>query len=185
MVGGSQKMNKFNPLQVIYEDNHILVVNKPVGMLSQSDGSNDEDMLSLGKRFLKKKYRKPGNVFLGLVHRLDRNVGGVMVFARTSKSASRLSEQIRTRTFRKSYYCILTNEPITKEARIDHYIEKDATRKRAMVYLNPKRNSKKASLIYRIVQRNQHRCLVEVDLLTGRYHQIRAQFFENWLPPSK
>ena len=112
-------------LNVIYEDNHLLVVEKPVNILSQGDNTNDDDMVNLLKKYLKEKYNKPGNVFVGLVHRLDRPVGGIMVFAKTSKAASRLSEQVRNKTFKKTYKAVLHGEMKKKQDDLSDYLYKD------------------------------------------------------------
>ena len=109
-------------LNVIYEDNHLLVVEKPVNILSQGDNTNDDDMANLLKKYLKEKYNKPGNVFVGLVHRLDRPVGGIMVFAKTSKAASRLSEQVRNKTFKKTYKAVLHGEMKKKQDNLSDYL---------------------------------------------------------------
>ena len=112
-------------LNVIYEDNHLLVVEKPVNILSQGDNTNDDDMVNLLKKYLKEKYNKPGNVFVGLVHRLDRPVGGIMVFAKTSKAASRLSEQVRNKTFKKTYKAVLHGDMKKKQDNLSDYLYKD------------------------------------------------------------
>ena len=112
-------------LNVIYEDNHLLVVEKPVNILSQGDNTNDDDMVNLLKKYLKEKYNKPGNVFVGLVHRLDRPVGGIMVFAKTSKAASRLSEQVRNKIFKKTYKAVLHGEMKKKQDNLSDYLYKD------------------------------------------------------------
>ena len=112
-------------LNVIFEDNHLLVVEKPVNILSQGDNTNDDDMVNLLKKYLKEKYNKPGNVFVGLVHRLDRPVGGIMIFAKTSKAASRLSEQVRNKTFKKTYKAVLHGEMKKKQDNLSDYLYKD------------------------------------------------------------
>ena len=112
-------------LNVIFEDNHLLVVEKPVNILSQGDNTNDDDMVNLLKKYLKEKYNKPGNVFVGLVHRLDRPVGGIMVFAKTSKAASRLSEQVRNKTFKKTYKAVINGDMKKREDNLSDYLYKD------------------------------------------------------------
>ena len=148
-------------LNVIYEDNHLLVVEKPVNILSQGDNTNDDDMVNLLKKYLKEKYNKPGNVFVGLVHRLDRPVGGIMVFAKTSKAASRLSEQVRNKTFKKTYKAVLHGEMKKKQDNLSDYLYKD---------------KKTNMLSYKTLASNNGFSLVEIDLQTGRPHQIRVQF---------
>ncbi|MFD0958892.1 RluA family pseudouridine synthase [Paenibacillus chungangensis] len=162
-------------IPILYEDNHLLVVAKPPGIPSQGDESGDLDMLTLLKLDLKERYNKPGNVFLGLVHRLDRPVGGAMVFAKTSKGASRLSEAVRSRHFGKTYMCIAQGKPAVSEADLIHYIRKDQKRNQVAVFDKPAPDAKDARLSYRIVAADEERSLIAVKLHTGRPHQIRAQ----------
>ena len=163
-------------LNVLYEDNHIIVVIKPAGVLSQGDDTGDPDMVSILKKYIKEKYNKPGNVFVGLVHRLDRMVGGVMVFARTSKGASRLSDVIRRREFHKRYYAVLSHAPDADSANLYNYLEKDHRNNKVRVFDEPAGNAKPASLDYKIIGRSGELALADVELHTGRPHQIRAQF---------
>ena len=163
-----------NKLNILYEDNHLIVVVKPINVLSQADKTNDVDMLSLIKEYLKAKYHKPGNVYLGLVHRLDRVVGGVMVFAKTSKAASRLSESIRKKEFKKSYLAICHGKVKEKDTLID-YLKKEDDYKTIIV---AEKDGKYAELSYELVSYDEKRdlSLVKVFLKTGRHHQIRVQF---------
>lgn len=162
-----------NNLNVLYEDNHIIVVEKLPNILSQADNTGDKDLLTIVKEYIKVKYNKPGNVYLGLVHRLDRPVGGIMVFARTSKAAGRLSEEIRTHKFKKTYLAI-----------VDGIIEKDSDRfidnlKRLDNGNTVVSNDGKESILdYKVIDRNYdcNKTLVEINLKTGRHHQIRVQF---------
>ena len=163
-------------LNVLYEDNHLLVVEKPYGVPSQADESGDDDMLSLCKAYIKHKYDKPGNVYLGLVHRLDRPTSGVMVFARTSKAAARLSAQIRSGSFEKTYLAVLTSCPNNDKGELWHYLKKDSDVRMARIVHEGTSGAKKAGLVYKVAGSQDGLCLVEVRLLTGRYHQIRAQF---------
>lgn len=163
-------------IPILYEDNHLLVVVKPPGVPSQEDESGDPDMLSLLKADLKRRYAKPGNVFLGLVHRLDRPVGGVMLFAKTSKAASRLSDAVRTRAFRKTYLAVLTSAPETDSGSLRHYLQKDAARNVVTAYAKPTGDAKEARLDYRTWPGADGAPLAAVRLHTGRPHQIRAQF---------
>lgn len=162
-------------IQVLFEDNHILVVVKPPGIPSQEDETRDPDMLTLLKQDLKVRHNKPGNVFLGLVHRLDRPVGGAMVFARTSKAASRLSEAVRSRSFGKTYMCIVQGTPERRSATLTHYIRKDAKRNQVAVFDSPTMDAKEAILDYAVIASAKGHSLVAVKLRTGRPHQIRAQ----------
>lgn len=173
MVDG--KANKMD-LNILYEDNHILVAIKPAGILSQADKTNDNDMLTILKKYLKEKYNKPGNVYLGLVHRLDRMVSGIMVFARTSKSASRLSEQIRQRVFSKGYLAVVHGK-INQCDTLKNYLLKDNSNNIVTVVNNNNGNkSKLAELSYQLVEYKNNFSLVKINLKTGRPHQIRVQF---------
>jgi len=163
------------PIVVLYEDNHLIAVVKPPGIPTQADDSQDPDMLTLVRADLKRRHNKPGNVFLGLVHRLDRPVGGVMVFAKTSKGASRLSDAIRTRAFAKSYIAVTERVPSKHEATLRHYLSKDDKRNQVTAYDEPRGNAKEALLDYAVVAMDGRRALTAVRLHTGRPHQIRVQ----------
>ncbi|WP_424765995.1 RluA family pseudouridine synthase [Paenibacillus sp. sgz302251] len=162
-------------LPVLFEDNHVLAVVKPPGILSQEDDTGDPDMLTLLKQDLKERHNKPGNVFLGLVHRLDRTVGGVMVFAKTSKSASRLSESVRNRLFEKTYICVVQGKPAEPQAKLTHYIRKDSKHNQVTVFDKPTSEAKEAILDYVVAATTGRFSLIAVRLHTGRPHQIRAQ----------
>lgn len=163
------------PLNILYEDNHIIVVEKPVGMLSQADHTGDIDLLTRLKDYIKIKYHKPGNVFLGLVHRLDRMVGGVMVFARTSKAASRLSDQVRTRMIKKKYLAVIHGTPKIQDT-LSNYLYKDQRKNFTHVVSKKHKQGKYAELSYRRLASIDDLSLVDIDLKTGRSHQIRVQF---------
>lgn len=163
-------------IHVLYEDNHLLVVEKPYGVPSQADSSGDDDMQSLCKAYIKQKYGKPGDVYLGLVHRLDRPTRGVMVFARTSKAAARLTAQIQSGVFEKTYLAVLTAVPYNTGGMMTHYLKKDTASRMARILGNPAPDAKKAQLEYKVLGVRDGLCLVRVRLVTGRYHQIRAQF---------
>lgn len=167
-----------NNLDVLYEDNHIIVVVKPINILSQSDNTKDIDMLNIIKNYIKEKYNKPGNVYLGLVHRLDRPTGGVMVFARTSKSASRLSKQIKEGSLKKTYLAVVPNFNLKKGTFID-YLEKD---KNNNSIITSKEKGKYAKLNFETITKKNNNALVKIDLLTGRHHQIRVQFSSRGYP---
>ncbi len=160
-------------INIIYEDNHLLVVEKPCNIAVQADDSKDEDLLTILKQYLKEKYQKPNNVYLGLVHRLDRPVGGVMVFAKTSKAASRLSDQIRTHTFKKTYLAVVCSASLPKQGHLENYLAKDS--KTNMVSEDNK-NGKLAVLDYQVIAQKNELSLVKIALKTGRPHQIRVQF---------
>lgn len=159
-------------LNILYEDNHVIVVVKPANVLSQSDNTEDPDMLTIIKQYIKEKYHKPGNVYLGLVHRLDRPVSGIMVFAKTSKAAARLNEQIKKHEFHKKYYAIVHGYLTNKQGTLEDTIEKISNKQ---VLLNTK-NGKIAKLEYEVLKEINNLSLVDITLITGRYHQIRAQF---------
>lgn len=162
-------------LQVLFEDNHIIVVVKPQNVPSQADISGDEDMLTIVKRYLKEKYNKAGEAFVGLVHRLDRPTGGVMVFAKTSKGASRLSEAIREGEFEKTYLAVVNGKPKEEEGTYVHFLKKNAITN--MVYVVPQTTdgAKRAELTYQVLETKGKHNLVRVQLITGRGHQIRVQ----------
>ena len=161
--------------EVIYEDNHILVVIKPQNLPTQADISGDEDLLTKLKSYIKQKYNKEGNVFLGLVHRLDRPTGGVMVFARTSKAAERLSEQIRNGEVDKTYFAVLEGTPKNKRYRLINYLKKDEKNNIVKIAPQYEDGAKEAILDYQVLETKDSRSLVKVDLETGRSHQIRVQ----------
>ena len=171
-----ETVNKTN-LNVIYEDNHIIVVVKPVNIPSQGDKTGDTDMLTIIKQYLKEKYSKPGNVYLGLVHRLDRPVGGVMVFAKTSKAAARLSEQVREKTFRKKYLVIANGKFENDNGVLEDYLLKNEKTNMSKVVPEGTKNSKYAKLEYRVLKYDSELNLsvLKINLHTGRHHQIRVQ----------
>ena len=168
-------------LTILYEDNHVIVVIKPVGVLSQQDHTQDADMLTLIKQYIKVTYQKPGNVFLGLVHRLDRMVGGVMVFAKTSKAASRLSEQIRARIVEKKYYAVVHGK-IDSHGKLVDYLYKNQNQNHVIVVAKNDLGAKYAELSYSLLSYKEHLSFVDVDLKTGRPHQIRVQLSHHGYP---
>ena len=164
-------------INVIYEDNHLLVVEKPINIPTQEDNTKDKDLLTILKKYIKEKYNKPGNVYLGLVHRLDRPVGGIMVFARTSKAASRLSEQVRNKTFKKTYNAVVIGD-IENTGKLKDNLLKDE--KRNIVKVD--KNGKEAILNFKKLNYKNNMSLVEINLETGRSHQIRVQMANHGYP---
>ena len=158
-------------INIIYEDNHLLVVEKPINIPVQADSSKDKDLLTLLKEYIKNKYNKPGNVYLGLVHRLDRPVGGIMVFAKTSKAANRLSKQVQNKIMKKTYIAIIEGKP-DKEGTLKDKLEKDQKTNITKV----SENGKEAILNYKALKTKNNLTLVQINLITGRPHQIRVQF---------
>lgn len=158
-------------INILYEDNHLLVVEKPVGMLVQEDNTKDKDLLTTLKEYLKEKYEKPGNVYLGLVHRLDRVVGGVMVFAKTSKAAGRLSKQVQNHDLKKTYYAIVCGE-LKNNGHLENYLLKN--KKTNTSYVS--KDGKIAILDYEVIENKNDLTLIKINLKTGRHHQIRVQF---------
>lgn len=171
-----------NPnITILFEDNHLLAIHKPAGVLSQEDYSGDPDVLTLCKAYLKNEYNKPGNVFLGLVHRLDRPVAGVMLLAKTSKAASRISEQIRKRTVKKRYYAVVEGDP-GDNGMLTHYLLKNPDSNRVAVVDSETRNSQKSELTYHKIGRHNNLALLHITLITGRPHQIRVQLSHEGCP---
>lgn len=163
------------PLNVLYEDNHLLAVVKPAGMLVQGDKTGDLSLLDLAKQWLIEKYQKPGNAFLGLVHRLDRPVAGVVVFAKTSKAASRLSIQFRERTVQKFYLAVVSGRMTPSSGTLIHYIKKRPGNRRVHIAEQPFQDAGNAELTYTVIEETVDHSLVRVQIHTGRHHQIRAQ----------
>ena len=164
-------------LKIVFEDNHIIVVEKMPNTPSQADKTEDLDMLTIIKQYIKEKYNKPGNVYLGLVHRLDRPVGGIMIFAKTSKAASRLSNQVREKTFKKKYLVVVDGKVSPKQGSLEDYLYKDERHNISKVVSKEKKNAKLAKLDYKVLKYNEVKnlSLLEIDLHTGRHHQIRVQ----------
>lgn len=158
-------------LNILYEDNHVLVVEKPINVLVQADDTKDKDLLTMLKEYLKEKYHKPGNVYLGLVHRLDRVVGGVMVFAKTSKAAARLSKQVQNHELEKTYSAVLCGN-LKGKGHLENYLLKDELTNTSYV----DKEGKLAELDYEVLANKENLTLVKINLKTGRHHQIRVQF---------
>ena len=166
-----------NELKVIYEDNHIIVVEKKPNIPSQKDKTEDIDMLTIIKQYIKEKYNKPGEVYLALIHRLDRPVGGVMVFAKTSKAAARLSEEVRSRNLKKEYLVIVDGKMEKEEGDLEDYLLKNEKTNTSKVVKEGTKNSKYAKLDYKVLKYNEEIDLsvLKINLHTGRHHQIRVQ----------
>lgn len=164
-------------LKIFYEDNHIIVVQKIPNIPSQADKTGDIDMLTIIKKYIKNKYNKPGNVYLGLVHRLDRPVGGVMVFAKTSKAASRLSEEVRVKEFKKEYLVVVNGKMEKEKGTLEDYLLKNQKNNISKVVKEGTKNSKYAKLDYEVLKYNNeiNLSVLKVNLHTGRHHQIRVQ----------
>ncbi len=165
-----------NKLNVLYEDNQIIVVEKKPNVLSQSDVTGDIDLLNIVKEYVKEKYNKPGNVYIGLVHRLDRPVGGIMVFARTSKAAKRLNEEIKNHKFNKTYVAVLDGVLKENKGELVNYLYKDSKTGKSKVVDKSFAGSKLSKLTYEVVGYYKDKTVVKINLITGRHHQIRLQF---------
>lgn len=162
-------------LEVLYEDNHIIAVNKQVGDLVQGDATGDKTLADEVKEYIKHKYKKPGDVYLGIAHRLDRPVSGVVIFARTSKALTRLNQMFQDKTVKKTYWAIVDNRPENEEGHLEHYMKKNQEKNRSNVFDKEKSGSKLAILNYKLIVSFTNYHLLEVNLETGRHHQIRAQ----------
>lgn len=162
-------------LEILYEDNHIITVNKRASEIVQADKTGDTTLADEVKAYIKEKYNKPGDVFLGVPHRLDRPVSGVVIFARTSKALTRLNQMFVDKTIKKTYWAITQNRPPQVEEELHHYMSKNEEKNRALVSISPRTGYKEAILIYRLLSSTQNLNLLEVELKTGRHHQIRAQ----------
>lgn len=164
-----------NNLQVLFEDNHIIVINKRVGDLVQGDKTGDHPLSEIIKDYLKEKYNKPGAVFLGVIHRLDRPTTGIVVFAKTSKALTRLNDTFKNRETEKTYWAIVKNQPPKNEDVLIHYIKRNSKNNTSKAFNKEVTDSKKASLEYKIIKKLDNYFVLEIDLHTGRHHQIRAQ----------
>ncbi|MCU4156099.1 RluA family pseudouridine synthase [Carboxylicivirga sp. A043] len=162
-------------LDILYEDNHIIAVNKSASDIVQGDKTGDETLSDRVKAYIKKKYDKPGEVFLGVVHRLDRPVSGVVLFARTSKALSRLNKMFQEKTIKKTYWALVAELPTEDSGRLKHYILKNSEKNKSYAFPKPRNGAKEAILNYRLVSGLKNYYMLEVDLETGRHHQIRCQ----------
>ncbi len=166
--------NKSN-LQILHEDNHIIVVNKRVGDIVQGDKTGDKPLSDVVKEYIKEKYNKPGDVFLGVVHRLDRPTTGIVVFAKTSKALTRLNETFKNRETQKTYWAVVKNVPPKDKDTLEHFLKRNTKNNTSKAHLKEVPESKKASLTYEIIKKLDNYSVLEIDLHTGRHHQIRAQ----------
>ena len=162
-------------MQVVYEDNHIIIVNKQSGEIVQGDKTGDRPLSDIVKQYIKEKYQKPGEVFLGVVHRLDRPVSGLVVFARTSKALTRLNKMFAEGEVHKTYWAIVKNMPEQPEGTLTHWLVRNEKQNKSYAYTTEKPNAKKAILKYKVIGRSDNYTLLEVNLMTGRHHQIRCQ----------
>lgn len=169
-------------IPILYEDNHLLIVEKPINIPVQADNTGDKDLLTYLKQDIKIRYQKPGNVFLGLVHRLDRPVGGAIVFARTSKAASRMSDVIRRQAMERSYLTVVRGIPNKKQGKLEHYLSKNHQENKVYTVPAHHKKAKKALLEYKTIAQTQALSLLSVQLQTGRSHQIRVQLAEMGTP---
>jgi len=169
-------------MTVVYEDNHIVVVNKTFSEIVQGDKTGDTPLSEMVKQYLKEKYNKPGNVFIGVTHRLDRPVSGLVVFAKTSKALPRLNEMFRNGEVKKTYWAIVKECPKETEGELVHYLVRNEKQNKSYAYDKEVKNSKKAVLHYKLIGHSQNYYLLEVDLKTGRHHQIRCQLAKMGCP---
>ena len=168
--------------QIVFEDNHILVINKAAGQLVQGDKTGDLSLLDLIKDFIKKRDHKPGNVFLGLVHRIDRPTSGLVIYAKTSKALSRLTQMVKNREIKKTYWAVVPKVDIPKSQRLVHYLQKNEKNNKATVFPKVTEGAKESILNYEVIKILDNFQLLEVDLETGRHHQIRAQLSKIGVP---
>ena len=169
-------------MTVVYEDHHIIVVNKTASELVQADKTGATPLSETVKQYLKEKYQKPGNVFLGVTHRLDRPVSGLVIFAKTSKALTRLNEMFRAGEVKKTYWAVVKNAPKESEGELVHFLVRNEKQNKSYAYDKEVPNSKKAVLDYRLIGRSENYYLLEVDLKTGRHHQIRCQLAKMGCP---
>ena len=162
-------------MKIVYEDNHVIIASKRSGEIVQGDKTGDRTLADDVKEYIKEKYAKPGNVFLGVTHRLDRPVWGLVVFAKTSKALARLNDMFRNGEVHKTYWAICQNAPAEPEATLTHWITRNEKQNKSYAYDREVSGSKKAVLHYRTISRSEHYTLVEIELMTGRHHQIRCQ----------
>lgn len=175
-------MKTFSEDQILYEDNHLLIINKKAGQLVQGDKTRDESLLDSIKNFIKIRDNKPGNVFLGLVHRIDRPTSGLVIYAKTSKALSRLTQMVKNREIKKTYWAIVPKEIIPESQKLIHYLKKNEKNNKAIIFTKPTEGAKESILTYHLIKILENYQLLEIDLETGRHHQIRAQLSKIGLP---
>ncbi len=175
-------MNKENSLEILYEDNHLIAVNKRVSDIVQGDKTGDRPLTDIVKQYLKEKYNKPGEVFLGLPHRLDRPTSGIVIFARTSKALVRLNKMFQEKDLKKIYWAIVSHSPTPKEGGLEHYLTRNTKQNKSYAFDENKPLSKRALLLYKEISKSDKYTLLEIELKTGRHHQIRAQLSKIGLP---
>jgi len=168
-------MSSIDPARILYEDNHVMVVNKLPSEIVQGDKTGDTPLSESLKQYLKEKYQKPGNVFMGVVHRLDRPVSGALVFAKTGKALSRLNDAVRNRDFCKTYWAVVKAAPPKEQDTLVHYLKKNEKQNKSYARKDPAEDYKRAELKYKVIAKSESYFLLEVELLTGRHHQIRVQ----------
>ena len=168
--------------QILYEDNHLLIINKNVGQLVQGYKTGDESLLDTIKNYIKIRDHKAGNVFLGLVHRIDRPTSGLVIYAKTSKALSRLTQMVKNREIKKTYWAVVPKEIVPQSQRLVHYLKKNEKNNKAIIFTKPTDGAKESILTYQIIKMLDNYQLLEVDLETGRHHQIRAQLSKIGIP---
>ena len=168
-------VSKKDNLQILHEDNHIIVINKRVGDIVQGDKTGDKPLSEIVKEYIKDKYSKPGDVFLGVVHRLDRPTSGIIVFAKTSKALTRLNESFKNRATQKTYWAVVKNCPPKERDTLHHFLKRNTKNNTSKAHIKEVTESKSATLTYEIIKKLEKYYVLEIDLHTGRHHQIRAQ----------
>ena len=172
----------YQNLDILFEDNHLIIVNKRCGVLVQGDKTGDTPLIELVKKYIKNKYSKTGNVFLGLVNRIDRPVSGIVIFAKTSKALSRMNDKLKNRQIKKFYWLFISNKFKSNEGSLEGWFKKNKKINKSYFYKEEINNSKYGSLNYRIIEKLENYFKIEVDLITGRHHQIRCSFSEIGFP---
>jgi len=172
----------YQNLDILFEDNHLIIVNKRCGVLVQGDKTGDTPLLELVKKYIKDKYSKKGNVFLGLVNRIDRPVSGIVIFAKTSKALSRMNDKLKNRQIKKFYWLFISNKFKSNEGSLEGWFKKNKKINKSYFYKEEINNSKYGSLNYRMIKKLENYFKIEVDLITGRHHQIRCSFSEIGFP---